>query len=445
MVFPEDGIHGIAHSREGVKSYLEYIPDPEKEKWNPCQRQKRYDNSEIQHALSCMAKRNRMYVVANMGDYQPCNKADDKKCPEDGQYQFNTDVVYDPTGLLIAKYHKINLYYEYMYDYPPDRKRVYFDTPFGRFGIMTCFDILFKDPIIGLLEKDGIGNVVFPTAWMDSLPLLAAIQFHSAFAAGVNVNFLSANIKYSKRRFHGSGIFTPKGYASFFYSEDSKGKLLVSDIGIIRRRKIGNIPNKKLISKEFKEHNNKGKEFKAKIFRDFYNMKLLMGKAGNISVCQNGVCCYLSYEKETESGDLFAFGTRDGIHPRHGGYYLQVCILLKCSNNNVSECGIYVKESSTRFRHVKITGTLTTRYIYPEILLYNSSTRLITLASPTSWSHQDGIFESNGFEHPLISASLLGRVYERDHVAANDAPEIMPSYVYFSYCILTGLVMTLLL
>lgn len=98
-------------------------------------------------------------------------------------------------------------------------------------------------------------------------------------------------------RLHGNGIYTPDGYASFFYSEDNTEKLLVSDLAIIRRRKISNVPNSDLIRKQFKPHHNNGLQFKTKLFRDTYDMKLLTKNAGNVSVCQHDVCCYLSYEK----------------------------------------------------------------------------------------------------------------------------------------------------
>lgn len=89
--FPGNGIHGSGHSREGVKSYLEYIPDPDKEHWNPCQEPDHFNDTEIQRALSCMAKENHLYIVVNMENYQSYNKIVDSKCPKDGQYQLNTN------------------------------------------------------------------------------------------------------------------------------------------------------------------------------------------------------------------------------------------------------------------------------------------------------------------------------------------------------------------
>lgn len=53
-----------------------------------------------------MIRENKIYLVANMGDIKPCNTTDevsDIPCPPDGHFQYNTDVVFDPTGRLIAR------------------------------------------------------------------------------------------------------------------------------------------------------------------------------------------------------------------------------------------------------------------------------------------------------------------------------------------------------
>jgi predicted amidohydrolase len=104
------------------------IPDP-KEKWNACNFPDKYPNTEIQRELSCLAKDASLYLVVNFGDRQPCLPENETHCPKDGHYQFNTNVIYNPKGELIAKYHKINLFYERQFDTPPIRKVVTFDTP----------------------------------------------------------------------------------------------------------------------------------------------------------------------------------------------------------------------------------------------------------------------------------------------------------------------------
>nr|XP_012418105.1 PREDICTED: pantetheinase isoform X2 [Odobenus rosmarus divergens] len=105
IVTPEDGIYGWNFTRETIYPYLEDIPDPGVN-WIPCNDPKRFGYTPVQERLSCLAKDNSIYVVANIGDKKPCN-ASDPQCPPDGRYQYNTDVVFDSQGKLVARYHKI--------------------------------------------------------------------------------------------------------------------------------------------------------------------------------------------------------------------------------------------------------------------------------------------------------------------------------------------------
>ncbi|XP_012579649.1 PREDICTED: vascular non-inflammatory molecule 3 isoform X2 [Condylura cristata] len=105
IVTPEDGVYGWVFTRETIYPYLEDIPDP-KVDWIPCRDPKRFGYTPVQERLSCLARDNSIYVVANIGDKKPCN-AGDPQCPPDGRYQYNTDMVFDSEGRLVARYHKI--------------------------------------------------------------------------------------------------------------------------------------------------------------------------------------------------------------------------------------------------------------------------------------------------------------------------------------------------
>lgn len=62
-------------------------------------------------------------------------------------------------GLLVARYHKYNLFFEESFDTPPKLELITFDTPFaGKFGLIICFDILFHDPTIALMKM--VGNFI---------------------------------------------------------------------------------------------------------------------------------------------------------------------------------------------------------------------------------------------------------------------------------------------
>ncbi|XP_021563154.1 biotinidase [Carlito syrichta] len=209
IVFPEDGIHGFNFSRASVYPFLDFLPGLLPGRWNPCLEPGRFNDTEVLQRLSCMAIKGGMFLVANLGTKQPCDSGD-PRCPGDGRYQFNTDVVFSGDGALVARYRKRHLYFEAAFDTPPWADRVTFETPFaGRFGVFTCFDILFFDPAVSLLQDPEVRHVAYPTAWMNQLPLLAAVQVQKAFAVALGVNVLAANIRHPALGMTGSGIHTP--------------------------------------------------------------------------------------------------------------------------------------------------------------------------------------------------------------------------------------------
>ena len=128
IVFPEDGIYGFFHTRETIKPYLEPIPDVSNATTIiPCTDPK--PHTEILQELSCMARNNSIALVANMGDIQYCTQKD-PNCPKDGRYQYNTDVVFDSDGRLLAKYHKQHLFHEQAFNTPTKCEFVTFVTLF---------------------------------------------------------------------------------------------------------------------------------------------------------------------------------------------------------------------------------------------------------------------------------------------------------------------------
>ncbi|MBV97448.1 Vascular non-inflammatory molecule 3, partial [Eschrichtius robustus] len=289
-----------------------------------------FGRSPVQERLSCLAKDNSIYIVENIGDKKPCN-ASDPQCPPDGRYQYNTDVVFDSEGRLVARYHKkphgcssqstypnsnkirrktafvfprnpaktltfldsksatcrprvdqlgmkdglppepraeelgmltgqCNLFApEIQFDFPKDSELVTFDSPFGKFGIFTCFDIFSHDLAVMVVEEFQVDSILYPTAWYNTLPLLSAVPFHSAWARALGVNLLAANTHNTSMHmtrtspwfcpnrfsefilygihFQGSGIYSPEAVKVYYYDmETESGQLMLSELKSWPRR-----------------------------------------------------------------------------------------------------------------------------------------------------------------------------------------------------------------
>ncbi|KAH0515066.1 Trace amine-associated receptor 2 [Microtus ochrogaster] len=257
---------------------------------------------------------------------------------------------------------------EEQFNAPVEPEFVTFNTPFGKFGIFTCFDVLFHDPAVSLVTKFQVDTILFPTAWMDVLPHLAAIEFHSAWAMGMGVNFLAANIHNPLRRMTGSGIYAPDSPRAFHYDRKTdEGKLLLAQLESQPRHSAVNWT---AYASSVDAPATGNQEFQSVAFFDEFTFVELKGIAGNYTVCQNDLCCHLSYRMtEKRSDEVYALGAFDGLHTVEGQYHLQICTLLKCKTTSLHTCGSSVDTASTTFEMFSLSGTFGTQYVFPEVLL----------------------------------------------------------------------------
>ena len=135
--------------------------------------------------MSCIAMENQIYLAVNLG----------RETQEgDGVRHYNTDLVFNRDGELVAVYDKRNLFLtEFKTFDKPDLEVVTFDTEFGRFGLMTCFDAMFSHPFLDLVRLEEVDSLVFLTAWQSIPPHFTAVGFHSGLARGKQINYLASN------------------------------------------------------------------------------------------------------------------------------------------------------------------------------------------------------------------------------------------------------------
>lgn len=414
IVTPEDGIYGWVFTRETIYPYLEDIPDPEVN-WIPCTDPTRFGRAPVQERLSCMARNNSIYVVANIGDKKPCNSSD-PKCPSDGRYQYNTDVVFDSEGKLVARYHKYNLFMSEAkhFNYPKEPEAITFETPFGKFGIFTCFDILFREPAVVLVSELQVDTVLFPTAWMNVLPFLTAVEFHSAWAMGMGVNFLASNTHNTIMSMTGSGIYAPDGAKAYYYNMKTvDGHLLIAKLDSHPRLSPASPP---AVSWSSYASNVESclpdeNDFSGLIFHDQFTFTELTKPEGSLTVCQKDLRCHLSYKMaEKREDEVYVLGAFDGLHVVEGQYYLQICTLLKCKSTDLSTCGQPVETAQTKFDMFSLSGTFGTNYVFPEVL-YSG----VQLAPGEFEVLKDGrLISKTAPTKPVVTVTLFGRWYEKD-------------------------------
>ncbi|XP_059674722.1 biotinidase isoform X1 [Gavia stellata] len=440
IVFPEDGIHGFNFTRSSIYPYLDFVLHSQSVKWNPCREPYLFNDTEVLQRLSCMALKNKIFLVANLGTKQPCEHTD-PHCPSDGRYQFNTNVAFNDDGMLVATYRKHNLYFEYAFDTPPEPDYKLFDTPFaGKFGMFTCFDILFFEPAVNLIRQYNLKQVVYPTAWMNQLPLLSAVEFQQAFATAFNINILAANIHHPTLGMTGSGIYTPVKSFAYHNMESYGGKLIVAEIPVITTDYKNNLESNERFRENlhhscktftgasmddqvcFKEEqespgrvSEKGNEqlpplFYAEMMYDNFTFVPVWGEKGELQVCANTLCCYLNYRRAVLTDELYALGVFDGLHTVHGTYYVQACALVKCGGLSFSTCGQEVTDA-TALIDFQLWGNMSTPYIFPLLL---TSGITLDFADHMGWKNNHYFISRNGTSSGLLTAALYGRWYEKD-------------------------------
>lgn len=418
IVFPEYGLFGIFGyakyaRRSDIYPFLENIPDPKKVSWNPClERNPRFPSTEIQKELSCMAKNYDIYVVANVGEKVACKKRDDSSCPRDGRYQYNTNVVYSSNGTLVAKYRKKHLFKESYYDSPSKTEIVTFNTHFGKFGLLTSYDSLFKNPIIDLVHRYTVREIVMPNAWINSQPLFSAIQWHSSLAQGLEINLLVATAHDIHCKSYGSGIYGRDGAIGYFSEKNSEEEYTVSEsvrsMNYYTPREQNPVIPRWPIS-QTKTYNHSMAFLDQNVTFKFIELSRTVD---DINICHGRFCCRLNYTVNERRIEKYALAVYKGP-VRTLGHLLEmeVCAVVRCS----PECGQPIQRAYTYFDKFHLVGVnFSTPYIYPQVLTLSGSDAVL---ATYQWDYKHGqIIFNKALENPLHSASLIGRVYDKDQV-----------------------------
>ncbi|GBL95457.1 Pantetheinase [Araneus ventricosus] len=430
-------------------SYAEYIPDPKVQKFNPCVENTK--DRTILYTVSCLARENNIYIVANLVGSEPCETTCDAaevencdaKCPDDGVFFYNTDVAFDREGNLIARYRKVHPYYREIVNVPVETEVGIFETEFGKFGMIVCFDLVFKEAVL-LKDEYDIDTLLFPTYWYDDIVPLNAVEFQQAWAIGNGVNVLSANTHAPGTGSMGSGIFSKDdGALVYTYEPDGKSKLLLANVGIKGDSEIPNISSLIEITpdsavpitetgEKFPVHCydkvagpalNGEIEYRClKLKLENYSLTKLEKPSGEVQACNNELCCTLSYSTQNLQDEYYLAvynGLNDAFDYFH--WWEEICVLTRCDPFGRNPCALQPSISKTVFQKVELKGNFKSEKVYPTVSKTNNR-----LAPKSEWNFEQGetkavlSFQST-LNLPLLKVGLLGRSYDRD-------PEFIPYF-----------------
>ena len=118
------------------------------------------------------------------GMWVSCGMSEAVEDPEDPRI-YNTTVVINSDGDLVATYRKTHLYDAFGYkesdtNKPADKFFDPIDTPFGKIGLFVCYEVRFPE-VARYQRSKGADIIIMPTAWAEGK--LKSQQFHTLIDA----------------------------------------------------------------------------------------------------------------------------------------------------------------------------------------------------------------------------------------------------------------------
>ncbi|XP_029667481.1 vanin-like protein 2 isoform X1 [Formica exsecta] len=448
IVFPEDGLTTVKFpKREEMQNWTTIIPSASFN-YTPCT-DSTIEVSETLKKISCAARNNTIYVVINIAEKLPCIE---DVCPKDKMFYYNSNVVFDRTGKIIARYRKTNLFGEQQFNVTSKPEIVIFDTDFGvKFGTFICFDILFHEPALQLTRVHQVTDIVYPTAWFSEAPFLTAVQTQAGWSFSEDVNFLVSGYNEPASGNTGSGIYLGReGIGKAIMSKTTRDEILVFEVP--KKKKVFNKDHHDHSNDyDHKVYNHKKENIHEELWRkqfsntmadndtiflihDNINVFETFSLEGNVTrnVCKNNFCCDFKVEVVTidpsKKYRLIAFsGIRLYATVEAG---VRACGIVQCLNDSVSSCGS-VHDSKTVFSRIEID---TTFYDYKNILIMPSTLRSDLLPLSENWTynehtHDDHVHISMLLNNNTNNLTTFG-IYSR-YFNKNNASRIVFDIYYF--------------
>ncbi|EAT32634.1 AAEL015161-PA [Aedes aegypti] len=313
-----------------------------------------------------LASESEKYLVINLSEIFDC-----KSCAPHGYVWYNTNVVFDRNGAVIARYRKFNLLGEHGTERTYVPEIVTFETDFGvTFGLFTRSDVLFARPALELVKRD-VKDLIMPSMWQAELPYLTSTQVYESWAYSNNVNLIVAGGNNEATGSTGTGVFNGRSGAilSFVTGEPTRRLFPVRvpiNPGI---RTANHIPLEDSDTEAGRLHGKFLEEIN--IERDFLeqfttlqiNPERYHDHIGQI-ICNGFFCCEFSVTltivPDQDVTHYYRFAVFDGYRSlsKHSDTYISTCGIIACRNQSLSSCGLPMNENSNylAFNEIVITG-----------------------------------------------------------------------------------------
>ncbi|XP_055619362.1 vanin-like protein 1 isoform X2 [Toxorhynchites rutilus septentrionalis] len=346
-----------------------YVPDPQ-DSIVPC----RTDSPEMLSRLSCLAADAGKYIVINLSEIFDCELSpseDPRPCGPHGFHRYNTNVVFDRNGAVIARYRKFNLFGEAGTNTTHLPEIVTFETDFGvTFGVLTCFDLLFAQPALELVKRD-VKDFVLPSMWISEPPFLTATQAYESWAYANNVNLIASGANFNTAGSTGTGVFNGRNGAVFSFMTGENTRSLFP----VRVPKIHDIP--KTNHQQFYTADTVSGRLHGKFLEDIsmfsdtleqyttmqINPMQYNDQIGQI-ICNGDFCCDFSVTlaviPDRDITHHYRFAVFDGIRTFQGyaDAHISTCGIISCRNESLASCGLPMNENSNyiEFNEITISG-----------------------------------------------------------------------------------------
>ncbi|KAK3863896.1 hypothetical protein Pcinc_030370 [Petrolisthes cinctipes] len=395
LVVPEYGVQSLdMHTTAPLEflSVTQFVPDPEI-LIAPCGM-----DSEPQNFETSVK---RVPCRPDTGSLNPFNNTLDTSytCPPGGYIFYNTQLVFDRTGTVIAR---------------------------------CVFDIAWQHPGLSNVLTKGVKDVAMSTAWVDNLPFLIAPSVQNGWSRALGVNLLVAGHHRPERSKLGSGIYLGQSDLTYniVYDSESGNQLIVSDV---RPRNLAEdtdalhrfARNSQENARKF-PHSAQNSDTRSRehlVYHDDlsnYTQTVLLSNTAGEETAQachdDGLCCTLTY---TNTGgltySLLAYSgiIVQGFHDYR--FYAQVCSVLWCESEDVNSCAV-ISEGAVpddAFGPFSLTGTFKTDFLYPaffdrDLTIATNDLYAITVSGGNQTMSTEVAMGN------VMTAGFYGRWYDRD-------------------------------